>query len=49
MPRAAKRACLLLYARSFEIDAEPEALAVLEALPEMFPEVARKRREEVAP
>jgi hypothetical protein len=42
------RAGLLLYATSYEVDAEPDALAVLEALPERFPE-ARKRREEVAP
>jgi hypothetical protein len=29
------RAGLLLYAKSYEVDAEPEALVVLEALPEI--------------
>jgi hypothetical protein len=42
------RAGLLLYARGFEVDAEPEAIAVLERLPEHFPEKPRESRKEAA-
>ena len=35
------RAGLLLYATSYELDAEPDALAVLEALPERFGDETR--------